>query len=248
MLKKVLLKFYYKPPVYFFSHLKALRLKSRSKIIIRKYMEKDGVKKLQIGCGRNPLKGWLNTDLTFRKNEIAYLDAGKIFPLENETFQFIYSEHLFEHLNFRQGLNMLRECYRILKPGGHLRLATPDMDFLMALHNDPQKTIHQEYIKWSTNRFIPDISNNFEENAYLPAFVINNFFRDWGHQIVYNYESLELILKKAGFSNITKEEVGKSKIEEFDKLEKHGDIIPAAFNELETVVLEAVKGDNRSYS
>lgn len=241
MLKKILLKFYYKPPAYFFSHLKALRLKSRSKTIIRKYMEKDGVKKLQIGCGTNPLEGWLNTDLTYKKNLIAYLDAGKRFPLEDETFQLIYSEHIFEHLNFKQGLNMLRECYRILKPGGQLRLATPDMDFLMALHNEPQKPIHKDYIKWSTNRFIPDISNSFEENAYLPAFVINNFFRDWGHQIVYNYESLELILKKTGFSNITKEEVGKSKIKEFDKLEKHGEIIPEAFNELETVVVETVK-------
>ena len=136
---------------------------------------------------------------------------------------------------------MLHECYRILKPGGHLRLATPDMNFLMALHNEPQKTIHKEYIKWSTSRFIPDISNNFKENEYLPAFVINNFFRDWGHQIVYNFESLELILKKAGFSNITKQEVGKSKIEEFDRLEKHGEIIPDEFNELETIVVEAVK-------
>ena len=71
--------------------------------------------------------------------------------------------------------------------------------------------------------------------------MINNFFRDWGHQIVYNYESLELILKKAGFSNITNQEVGKSKIEDFDKLEKHGEIIPKEFNELETLVVEAIK-------
>ncbi|NQT77516.1 MAG: methyltransferase domain-containing protein, partial [Bacteroidetes bacterium] len=200
-----------------------------------------GDKKLQIGCGNNAFDGWLNTDLTYKKDEIAYLDAGKRFLLEDETFQFIYSEHIFEHLNFRQGLNMLRECYRILEPGGHLRLAIPDMDFLMALHNEPENPIHKEYIKWSTNRFIPDISNNFEEKEYLPAFVINNFFRDWGHQIVYNYDSLELILKKAGFSNITKEEVGKSKIKEFDKLEKHGEIIPDEFNTLETLVVEAGK-------
>ncbi|MCK5337544.1 MAG: methyltransferase domain-containing protein [Bacteroidales bacterium] len=241
MIKRIIKKFYYKPPAYFVNHLKIRQLKNKSKPIIKEYLKADGLKKLQIGCGKNALDGWLNTDLLYKKNEIVYLDAGRKFPLSGESFDYIYSEHIFEHLNFKQGLNMLHECYRILKPGGHLRLATPDMNFLMALHNEPQKPIHKEYIKWSTSRFIPDISNNFKENEYLPAFVINNFFRDWGHQIVFNFESLELILKKAGFSNITKQEVGKSKIEEFDRLEKHGEIIPDEFNELETIVVEAVK-------
>jgi len=241
MIKRVLRKLYYKPPVYFVKHFEVRHLQTKSKSIIKNYLNNNAVKKLQIGCGSNMLGGWLNTDLFYKKDEIVYLDAGRIFPLPDETFDYIYSEHIFEHLNFKQGLNMLHECYRILKPGGYLRLATPDMDFLMALHNDPKKSIHQEYIKWSANRFIPDISNNFEENEYLSAFVINNFFRDWGHQIIYNFESLKLILKKTGFLNIIKQEVGKSNIEEFDKLEKHGEIIPDEFNELETLVVEAVK-------
>ncbi|MCK5764767.1 MAG: methyltransferase domain-containing protein [Bacteroidales bacterium] len=241
MIIKALQKLYYKPPVYFVRHFKVRRLKSKSNVIFKEYLSKNVERKLQIGCGNNVLEGWLNTDLLYKKNEVAYLDAGNPFPLPNDTFDYVYSEHIFEHLNFKQGLNMLRECYRILKPGGHLRLATPDMDFLMALHNEPQKAIHQEYIKWSTNRFISDISNNFEENEYLPVFVINNFFRDWGHQVVNNYESLELIFKKAGFSNISRQEVGKSNIKEFDRVEKHGEIIPDEFNELETLVVEAVK-------
>ena len=241
MIKRILKKFYYKPPAYFVNHLKVRGLKNKSNSIIKEYLKTDGLKKLQIGCGKNALVGWLNTDLLYKKDKIAYLDAGREFPLPDETFDFIYSEHIFEHLNFKQGLNMLSECYRVLKPGGHLRLATPDFDFLMGLYNEPEKGIHKEYVKWSTDRFIPDISNNFEENEYLPAFVINNFFRDWGHQIIYNFESLEFILGKTGFSNITNQGIGKSKIKEFDKLEKHGEIIPTAFNELETVVVEAVK-------
>lgn len=196
---------------------------------------------MQIGCGNNAFDGWLNTDLTYKKDEIAYLDAGKRFPLPDEIFEYIYSEHIFEHLTFTQGLNMLKECFRVLKPGGHLRLATPDLDFLMGLYYEPEKEIYKKYVKWSTNRFIPEISSNLDEKDYLSSFVVNNFFRDWGHQIVYNYESLELILKKAGFSNIAKQEVGKSKFKEFDKLEKHGEIIPDEFNTLETLVVEAGK-------
>ena len=179
MIKKVLTKLYHKPPVYFMNHLKVRELKSKSKAIFKEYLSKNGESKLQIGCGKNALEGWLNTDLTYKKNEIAYLDAGKLFPLPNDTFDYIYSEHIFEHLTFTQGLNMLSECYRVLNPGGHLRLATPDFDFLMDLYNEPEKEIHKKYIKWSTNKFIPEISNNLDEKDYLPSFVVNNFFRDW---------------------------------------------------------------------
>jgi len=241
VIKKIIKKFYYKPPAYFVNHLKVQWLKNKSKPIIKEYLKADELKKLQIGCGKNALVGWLNTDLLYKKNEVAYLDAGRKFPFPDETFDYIYSEHIFEHLTFTQGLNLLSESYRVLKSGGYLRLATPDFDFLIGLYNEPEKEIHKEYVKWSTNKFIPEISNSLDEKDYLPSFVVNNFFRDWGHQIVYNFESLELILKKTGFSNITKQNVGKSKIEEFDKLEKHGDIIPDEFNELETIVVEVVK-------
>ena len=70
---------------------------------------------------------------------------------------------------------------------------------------------------------------------------MNNFFRDWGHEVLYNYEGLEVVLKKAGFVNIKRQDVGKSGIAVFDKLEKHGEIIPDEFNVLETVVVEAEK-------
>jgi predicted SAM-dependent methyltransferase len=241
MIKRTLKKLYYKPPAYFVEVIKKKRLQAKSKIIFKKYLESKGEKKLQIGCGNNELENWLNTDLNVKPNRVAYLDASNQFPLPDETFDYIFSEHIFEHLHFKQGLNMLQECFRILKPGGRIRLATPDMDFLIALHDDPQNTIHQEYMAWSINKFIPDISESFNENEYLPSFVINNFFRDWGHEVIYNYESLELTFKKARFVNISRKEVGKSDIPEFDKLEKHGEIIPEAFNELETMVVEAIK-------
>lgn len=241
MIKRALRKLYYKPPVYFIKYIKVKRLQKKSRNIFKRYLNSVGEKKLQIGCGNNELEEWLNTDLIYKKNKVAYLDAGKRFPLPDETFDYIYSEHIFEHLTHTQGLNMLNECFRVLKPGGHLRLATPDFDFLMGLYNEPEKEIHKEYVKWSTNSFIPEISNNLSEKEYLPSFVVNNFFRDWGHFVIYNFQSLELVLKKAGFANITRQKVGKSEIQEFDKLERHGGIIPEEFNVLETIVVEANK-------
>lgn len=241
MIKRIIRKLYYKPPAYFFNHLKKSRLKRRSRPIISTYLKNNEIKKLQIGCGNNTLDSWLNADLEYKKNEVAYMDAGRSFPLPDASFDYIYSEHIFEHLTLTQGIVMLGECYRVLKPGGRLRLATPDFDFLVRMIQDPDKKIHKEYVKWSTEQFVYEVSNNFSEDEYLTSFVVNNFFRDWGHKVLYNYEGLEAVLKKAGFENIVRQEVGKSEIGVFHQLEKHGDIIPEEFNVLETVVVEASK-------
>ena len=79
MIIKALRKLYYKPPAHFVRHFMVRRLKSKSKAIFKEYLSKNGVKKLQIGCGKNALEGWLNTDLTYKKDEIAYLDGEKGF-------------------------------------------------------------------------------------------------------------------------------------------------------------------------
>ena len=135
---------------------------------------------------------------------------------------------------------MLEECFRVLKKGGKLRLATPNFDFLIQLYNQKNK-IETDYVKWSTNRYVYDVKEKLDEKEYHEIFVINNFFRDWGHQVIHNFSTLDLVLKKSGFKDVTLEKVGHSRDAVLDGLEKHGNIIPAEFNELETIVIEAVK-------
>ena len=90
--------------------------------MINKYLQSHSVRKLQLAAGGNLLEGWLNTDafmLTsyfspINKN-LIYLDVTKPFPFEDNTFDYIYSEHLIEHLTYEQGLFMMQECFRVLK-------------------------------------------------------------------------------------------------------------------------------------
>lgn len=210
--------------------------------IIDKYFDNNNCYKLQIGCGDNILEGWLNTDLnSLKKLNVAHLDAGKTFPFADNTFDFIFSEHIFEHLTFEQGLIMLSESYRTLKTGGFFRIAVPDLDFLAKLYLYKSFPIHTEYIQWSANTFCANISKHIQDPNLLSVYVINNFFKDWGHQIIHNHETLSDLLLRSGFEEIRKERVGTSQIPELRNLEKHGTKIPAEFNELETLVLEAMK-------
>jgi len=49
-------------------------------------------------------------------------------PIESESAEVIYSSHSVEHINDEAAQNILNESYRILKPGGYLRIVTPNID------------------------------------------------------------------------------------------------------------------------
>ena len=186
-------------------------------------------RKLHIGAGCNVLHGWLNTDYSGP----IYLDAGLPFLIEDNSFDYIFSEHMFEHLTLKQAENMLRESYRILKPGGVLRIATPDYQFLINLYNNPTHDVNQRYMEWSNGKYV-------RSNKVEPLFVVNNFHTSWGHKVVYDYDTLARLVESCGFE-AKQCEVGQSEHKALLGVEKHADTIPLEFNLLETMVLEATK-------
>lgn len=200
------------------------------------------IKALHLGCGENILRGWLNTDL-HTHGPVSYLDASEPFPLEKNTLDYIFSEHMFEHLSYENGVSMLKECYRTLKPGGVLRLTMPRLDFLIKLYNEPYKEIHQQYALWSLQQFAPRMYADFvQKHEDLPmALVINNFMHLWGHQMIYDYSSLHKMLENVGFNNIKECLMGISEYPYLQQLEHHGYVIPKWANELESMTIEAVK-------
>ena len=101
--------------------------------------------------------------------------------------------------------------------------------------------IHKDYIKWGSGLFCNSACKITNNTELLSVYVINNFFKDWGHQIIHNFETLKNLPEKSGFNNITKEETGKSNIFALKNMEKHGEIIPYEFNEPEALIVQAVK-------
>jgi predicted SAM-dependent methyltransferase len=218
-----------------------IRIKNQ-KLIINDYLKNNEVKKIQIGCGSNFLEGWLNTDLK-DSDTIAFLDAGEKFPIESDTFDFVYSEHLFEHLTVEQQHNMLVESYRILKKGGVMRVATPSLDFLFSLYANPMTLENRQYVNWAVDN-IPNlgiISNSIIDIEEHYCYVINNFFKAWGHQMIHNYSSLKKMAMQNRFSDFRLSSVNKSEVLYLQNIENHGTIIPENMNIIETMVVEIIK-------
>jgi len=190
--------------------------------------------KLHIGCGSHVLGGWLNCDLTPLSDQIFTLDASKKFPFADNVFDFIFTEHMIEHIPYEAGLFMMKECLRVLKPGGVMRVSTPDLKFLFDIYTNPGKELHRDYIRWSIEMFSPEaISLN-------PAFVLNKFVRDWGHSFIYDKKTLEETMLHAGFARVEICSIGASAHAELSGLEYEGRLPPGFLN-LETMTIEAMK-------
>jgi predicted SAM-dependent methyltransferase len=196
--------------------------------------EKNERKRLHIGCGGNVLPGWLNSDYYPRSPSILYIDATEQFPFGDGIFDYIFSEHMIEHVPLTDGFSMLRECHRVLRKGGRIRISTPDLRFVVSLYTDEPSELQKQYINWSTKEFA-----NWA--PYPDArYVVNNFVRDWGHQFIYDEETLRFAMQKAGFADVIRCKLQSSECEYLRKLENETRM-PKGFLALETLTLEATK-------
>jgi predicted SAM-dependent methyltransferase len=198
------------------------------------YVRQHDVRKLHLGAGENIQPGWLNTELHDygRPRELVYLDARRPFPLPDASFDFVFSEHMLEHLSYAEGLDCLRECRRVLRPGGRIRIATPSLERLARLYDPEVSDVQRRYIRWAVDSFVPDA------DAPLPGFVVNNFMHAWGHRFIYDRATLRHALGAAGFVDVEEHRIGESADAALAGLERHLGA-EADFNEYETLVLEA---------
>jgi predicted SAM-dependent methyltransferase len=162
------------------------------------------------------------------------MDATERFPFDDNTFDYIFTEHMIEHINYQQGRFMLKECYRVLRPGGKIRVVTPDLRFLIELYTEHKTDIQEKYLAFSRRYFPSDTTIN-------DTLVINNFFRDWGHQFIYDEKTLKHVCVEMGFQSIAFQKLYESDDINFRNLEKHGLEIGEEFNRLESLIIEGVK-------
>lgn len=181
---------------------------------------------------RPPRQEWLCTDIE-EKPGIYHLDISKRFPIPDGIFDFIVCEHGTEHLDFDGLLNFCKECYRVLKLNGVLRIATPGLDNWIkyyVIDDDNTERITDTAFK---NYFWP------EKAPFLKtkAIVFNNMMRNWAHKLVLDFRTYKELLTHCKFASVTQEELHKSRWAPMNNAERRNDF----YTTFETLVLEARK-------
>ena len=90
---------------------------------------------LNIGCGSHFHGDWVNLDVAPRDSAVLAHDVTQHpLPFADGTFDAVYHSHVLEHLPKTEAPVFLKECLRVLKPGGVLRIAVPDLERICRLY------------------------------------------------------------------------------------------------------------------
>ncbi len=89
---------------------------------------------LNVGCGRTWHPEWTNIDLISTDRAVLVADICEGLPFADQMFDAVYHSHLLEHLDVEHGQRLVAECFRVLRPGGILRIVVPDMEQIARLY------------------------------------------------------------------------------------------------------------------
>lgn len=143
---------------------------------------------LNVGCGAYPKEHYINLDYHWLPGvDICWdLTQGRL-PLRDESIDGAFSEHCIDCIPHSAFLRTIREIHRVLKPGGVFRLVLPDGELYFDL-----------YQKRKTDK---SIVFPYGGNEATGMRSINRYTREVGHQYSYDWESLEIFLREAGFGS-----------------------------------------------
>jgi len=156
--------------------------------------------KLHVGSGPVRLEGWINVDNQPYRGIDQVLDIREGIPYSD--LEYIFAEHFIEHLAYDDAMKFLRDCRRALGDAGVLRLTTPNLDWV-----------------WMTQYHLGQWSQPSE--AVRDCFWMNKAFRGWGHQFLYNAQTLTECLHDAGFATIERCAYGESRHAALRGVEHH---------------------------
>ncbi len=159
---------------------------------------------LNVGSNEQHLEGFLNIDIEPIADVCCDVRWG--LPFADGAFEGVYSEHFIEHIPPADAVAFLRECRRITSPGGRVRVATPDLTWLVDRYKSDDwrhGDMFSHGFDWVTTR----------------AEQLNIAMREWGHQWMYDEEELCRIGAVAGLELVGRCEPGVSVDPRFSGLE-----------------------------
>lgn len=89
---------------------------------------------LNLGCGAHFHPDWVNVDLAPSDPRVWHHDLRQSLPFATETFEAVYHSHVLEHIPHGKAPGLIAECFRVLRPGGTLRVVVPDLETIARLY------------------------------------------------------------------------------------------------------------------
>lgn len=204
--------------------------------------------KLNLGCGPVQPSGWINVDGSNRawlasrlpwldrllvvlhligstefNKQTFYVDLLRQLPWKDRSVDVIYMGEILEHFTREEGEKVLRECYRILKPSGILRIRVPDNAFFWANYIKEYEQIKKKpRSQWSLNH------TRWIEMFFKDVCISRpKIWQSIGHYHKWMYDEISLIIliESIGFHNVQRKVFRQSAISQIEDVETREDLI-----------------------
>jgi predicted SAM-dependent methyltransferase len=151
-----------------------------------------------LGTDVVPLRG---PQLTTEPGRLFHVDGERYFvqldvreplPFETGCVEWVYAEHLIEHVPPPVAMGWLAEVRRVLAPGGVLRLTTPDLRRYVDGYRDGSRFFDRHRRRMQLAGVGPPMPAR-------KAFMFNQLFYLYGHRWIYDLAELRYVLTRAGF-------------------------------------------------
>ena len=136
-----------------------------------------------------------------QRNLFVFHDLARSVPFPDQSVDVVYSSHFLEHLLRKDALQLLRESWRVLKPGGVIRVAVPDLSHALDLYAAGQKAA-----MLANYFFVDDLESTLARHKYM-----------------YDYELLETALIEAGFSGVHRCGFRQGQVPDLEELDNRPD-------------------------
>lgn len=149
-------------------------------------MKSDTRINIHLGASSNIIPGWINYDIDSSGGAIK-ADLINGIPLVDNTVNKIFSEHVIEHFTKESGYMLIKECYRVLKPGGTMRIGWPGLNKLVSSYLTHSRK-HKKHI-------LPHLNLRY---GHWDEILADRLF-SWEHRYAYTPRHMKDILKEIGF-------------------------------------------------
>ena len=185
--------------------------------------------RLNLGCGDKPLDGWTNVDGGDGEwydappdERVIALDAFvAMAALPSGSADFVYSEHFFEHFTVDEGRRLLAEWRRILKPGGVVRVVTPDLEREARLYLGLDRPATDEAIQAHRRGWLGTRYRFLPGETLTRGTVLNQGMRLDGHKFVYDEQTARQAFELAGFAGVRRCRFGESPVDALRGIDRH---------------------------
>jgi predicted SAM-dependent methyltransferase len=164
--------------------------------------------KLNIGCFTSFFMfhdTWINIDkldlmpMMQRRCRFVQSDVSVRIPYPDNAAKMIYHSDILEHFSYHEAIAFLKECHRVLKPGGLMRVCVPNLFQILSDYKNGSIDEHNDV---QPEEFTEVNAPSLKLSMLLFGSVGSSQNNYRGHQMMYNFDGVKEVLESVGFVDV----------------------------------------------